>query len=110
MSGMAEQRANFAKAVAAALLVALAPVSGMRESAAPASPEPPELRVEIRGGSDVETARTRRALERVLATRVGRRARALLESGALPQPLVIALNARGDNLTPYRVPARELSE
>ena len=52
----------------------------------------------------------RRALERVLATQVGQRARARIESGALPGPLTIELNAERDNFTPYRVPGQELSE
>jgi hypothetical protein len=52
----------------------------------------------------------RRALERVLATRVGARARALLDASAPAQPLRIELNSRCDNHTRYRVAGRELSE
>jgi hypothetical protein len=52
----------------------------------------------------------RGALERLLATETGARAREILRSGALREPLTIELNERGDNLTPYRVPGRELGE
>ena len=67
-----------------------------------------ELR--IRGG-DLRAAQiTRGALEVLLATQVGARAREILRSGALPEPLTLELNERGDNFTPYRVPGRELGE
>jgi hypothetical protein len=65
----------------------------------------------ITGGSDLDKPRVQRALERVLATRVGLRARALIDSRALVgHPLHIELNAHRDNHTLYRVPGRELSE
>ena len=64
----------------------------------------------IRGG-DLRSARLARgALEVLLATQVGARAREILRSGALSEPLTLELNERGDNLTPYRVPGRELGE
>lgn len=102
-------RRAFARAVGLALLLGLAP-SSLRDGPALARAEVPPLRVEITGGSDVEAPRVRRALARVLATEVGERARVLLASGALAQPLRIELNARRDNFTTYRVPGHELSE
>lgn len=96
---------------AAAALLGLAPAEGLRETPPPAASAEaalPLLRIE--GDPGIETPRVRRALARVLATRVGARARALLESGALKEPLTIELNERRDNLTPYRVAGRELSE
>lgn len=54
--------------------------------------------------------RARAALERVLATPVGVKARELLDAGVLAGPLVIDLNHRGENFTAYRVPGLELGE
>ncbi len=54
--------------------------------------------------------RARAALERVLATPIGVKARELLDAGVLGGPLVIELNDRGENFTAYRVPGRELGE
>jgi hypothetical protein len=54
--------------------------------------------------------RARMALERVLATPVGAKARELLDAGVLRGPLVIDLNHRGENFTAYRVPGFELGE
>ena len=54
--------------------------------------------------------RARTALERVLATSVGVKARELLDTGVLGGPLVIDLNDRGENFTEYRVPGHELGE
>lgn len=72
---------------------------------------PRNLQVEITGGDDVEKPRVRRALDRVLATRVGLRARVLIDSGArVGHPLHIELNAQRANHTVYRIPGRELSE
>jgi hypothetical protein len=103
-----------------ALLFTFASASCLRDGPPPPSPQPTVLRavepprnlqVEITGGSDVETPRVRRALERVLATRVGLRARALIDWGAHEgHPLHIELNAHRDNHTVYRIPGRELSE
>ncbi|HXK21818.1 MAG TPA: hypothetical protein VMS55_03980 [Myxococcota bacterium] len=94
-----------------ALFFALAPASGLRDAPAPLHAVHLHHRhVEITGGSDVDTPRVERALERVLATRVGLRAASLIDSGALGHPLHIELNAHGDNHTIYRVPGVELSE
>ena len=100
-----------------ALLFTFAPAACLREGSPPPEPvlraalPPRSPRVEITGGSDVEMPRVRRALERVLATRVGLRARALIEAGALGgHPLQIELNTRRANHTVYRIPGRELSE
>jgi hypothetical protein len=94
---------------AAVTLLGLAPASGLREPAPLDSTAAlPLLRIE--GGSDVEAPRVRRALSRVLATRIGAKARARLESGELREPLTLLLNSRGDNLTRYRVAGSELSE
>jgi hypothetical protein len=95
---------------AAALLLGLAPASGLRDVPTRARAELPPPQIEISGGSDVESPRVRRALERVLATEVGARASALLAQRALAGPLRIELNTRRDNLTRYRVAGRELSE
>lgn len=103
------RRGVTAKLAAAALLFGLAP-DGLTDAPAPARAELRPLAVEISGGADVEAPRARRALERVLATEVGERARALLRAGAASGPLRIELNARRDNHTPYRVAGRELSE
>ena len=54
--------------------------------------------------------RARGALERVLSTPVGSKARELLDAGLLAGPLIIDLNDRGENYTSYRVPGRELGE
>lgn len=64
----------------------------------------------IRGGADGGLPVTVHALERVLATATGERARELLASGALPGPLVIEVNHRGDNFTRYRVAGHDLGE
>jgi hypothetical protein len=65
--------------------------------------------VRIRG--EEGSARVARsALERLLATAAGARAREILRSGALRESLTIELNARGDNLTRYRVPGGALGE
>jgi hypothetical protein len=90
-------------------LLGLAPASGLRDTLTlDASSSLPQLRIE--GANDVESAYVRRALSRVLATRVGARARERLLSGELPEPLTLVLNHGGDNLTRYRVAGRELSE
>jgi hypothetical protein len=94
---------------AAVTLLGLAPASGLRELAPLDSGRVlPLLRIE--GGSDVEVPRVRRVLSRVLATRIGAKARARLESGDLQDPLTVLLNSRGDNLTRYRIAGHELSE
>jgi hypothetical protein len=41
---------------------------------------------------------------------VGARAREILRSGALAEPLTLELNAQGENFTAYRVAGRELGE
>jgi len=69
---------------------------------------PAELR--IRGGDEAGAAVARSALERILATGVGARARALLGSEGNTAPITVAIDARGDNLTWYRVPGREPGE
>lgn len=102
-------RRSVAALAAAATLLGLAPASGLREPAPlDSSSALPELRIE--GASDVEAQRVRRLLSRVLATRVGAKARARLESGDLREPLTVLLNADRDNLTRYRIAGRELSE
>ena len=97
----------------AALCFVVAPASGLRDASPEVEVHAVHLHhrhVEITGGSDVDTPRVERALERVLATRVGLRAAELIDSGALGHPLHIELNANGDNHTIYRVPGVELSE
>ena len=102
-------RRTAAALAAAVTLLGLAPASGLREPAPLDSATAlPLLRIE--GGSDVEVPRARRVLSRVLATQIGAKARARLESGELPEPLTLLLNSRGDNLTRYRIAGRELSE
>jgi hypothetical protein len=102
-------RRSAALLAGAATLLGLAPASGLREPAPLDSAGALPL-LQIEGGSDVEAPGVRRALSRVLSTRVGARLRARLESGALPEPLTLVLNSRGDNLTLYRVAGSELSE
>ena len=62
------------------------------------------------GDSGPALTRARAALEHVLQTPVGVTARELLESGVLGGPLVIEVNLRGENYTPYRVPGSVLGE
>lgn len=69
---------------------------------------PPMLRIRAGAGGDAAIARA--VLERLLATRVGARARGILASGELFGPVIVVLNRRGDNLTRYRVPGRVPSE
>lgn len=76
----------------------------------PAALAPPPLTVRYLSDAGGAGVRARLALERVLATDIGQQARLLMESGALPGPLTIELNQRGDQFTRYRVPGRELSE
>jgi glyoxylase-like metal-dependent hydrolase (beta-lactamase superfamily II) len=64
----------------------------------------------IRGGADGGAAIARDALERILSTRIGSRARERLASDSLPGPITIAIDGSGDNLTWYRVPGREPGE
>jgi hypothetical protein len=66
--------------------------------------------IRIRGAAGLEVPLTRAALERLLATRVGSRAREILASGALRTPLTIEISHRGDHLTAYRVPGVEIGE
>lgn len=108
-----------------ALLVALAALSAIWPDALPPSvrpaPEraavarllpvgipPPSPRVHFVGGDAAARPLAEAALRRVFETPIGRQARDLLDSGVLGGPLTIELNARGDNLTHYRVPGREL--
>jgi hypothetical protein len=88
---------------------------------APPGPEPPAatvraappgtaLRIRLRGGDAAAGQRAREALARVLATGIGKRARRIIESGALPGPVTIEVNDRGDQFTRYRVPGRTLGE
>ena len=72
------------------------------------APEIPEAR--IRGADPLAARRAGTALEILLTPRVGARAREIHRSGVLPAPRVLELNARGDNLTPYRLAGRELGE
>jgi hypothetical protein len=91
-----------------------APVAGLASVNAPllaaAMLRPPPLLVRLRGDAGAPAERTRAALARVLATRVGARARLLLESGWLPGPITIEVNHHGDHFTRYRVPGGELGE
>jgi len=59
-------------------------------------------------GSAARAARS--AIEQLLATETGSRAREILRSGALREPLTIELNQHGDNFTRYRAPGGELGE
>jgi hypothetical protein len=86
--------------------VALPPVG----AAPPLAMRLPPLPVRFRGDAGAAGQRARDALVRVLATRVGARARQLMESGALPGPITIEVNDRGDHFTRYRIPGRELGE
>jgi hypothetical protein len=76
-------------------------------SCTPGGLEPASVRIQ---GGEPSARAARSALERVLATEPGSRAREILRSGALRGPLTIELNQRGDNFTPYRVPGVELDE
>lgn len=93
-------------------LLGLPHPSGREIPVAPPPPLPPALAalaaVHIHGDPAL-TLLTRRSLERVLSTRVGARACALLERPGAP-PLTIELNLRGDDFTPYRVPGESLDE
>jgi hypothetical protein len=62
------------------------------------------------GDSGPALPRAQAALQRVLGTEVGVKARELLENGVLGGPLTIELNHRGENFTQYRIPGRELGE
>lgn len=85
-----------------------------------AEPEPPrhvpqaayrlQPTVVFIGDAGPAVLRARAALDRVLATPVGVKARELLDAGVLAGPLVIDLNHRGENFTAYRVPGLELGE
>jgi hypothetical protein len=66
--------------------------------------------IHLRGGGEPGRRAAAGALERVLATPTGARARELLAEGRLAGPLTIELNASGDNLTRYRVPGEELGD
>ena len=72
------------------------------------APQVPEAR--IRGADPSAMRRAGTALEILLTTRVGARAREILRSGVLPELLTLETNARGDNFTPYRLAGRELGE
>jgi hypothetical protein len=78
-------------------------------AAAPAPDLTDRAGIRIRGSAELGLL-TRRALDRLLATHVGVRVRERLASGALPQPLTIEVNVRGDDFTPYSVPGRVLGE
>jgi hypothetical protein len=108
--------------IALALLLAR-PAERPGEPGAPAGPpearEAPALAadetlgpagVHLRGGPEPVRLAAAGALERVLGTPTGVRAREILASGRLAGPLTIELNARGDNLTRYRVPGEDLGE
>lgn len=73
----------------------------------PVALPPLSPRVHFVGGDAGSRPLAEAALRRVFETRIGSQARALLDAGALG-PLTIELNARGDNLTHYRVPGRVL--
>ena len=64
---------------------------------------PGVTRIRIHGGAELRVL-TRRALDRLFATRIGARVRERLDSGALAGPVTIELNLRGDDFTPDRVP------
>jgi hypothetical protein len=119
--------ASRAAAAAGGVLLGLAAVAALHERR-PSEPAPPgragrapgpapscgadELdptEVRIRGG-EASARIARSALEQLLATRTGSRAREILRSGVLREPLTIELNERGDNFTPYRVPGGRLGE
>jgi hypothetical protein len=61
-------------------------------------------------GAEPAARVARSALEQLLATEPGARAREILRSGALRGPLTIELNQRGENFTPYRSAGSELGE
>jgi len=86
------------------------PVALARARAAPRLPVERPLLVRFRGGDAAAGQRARDALAHVLATGVGERARRIMESGALPEPVTIEVNDRGDQFTRYRVPGRTLGE
>jgi len=82
-------------------------------AAVPPRPEPPRPALPLfvfRGDDASGLPVARAALERVLETSIGAKARELLESGTLAGPLTIELNRRGENFTEYRIPGRELGE
>lgn len=101
-----------------AFWVGAAGLTAVEGCAPPAAPQVARIPVRIVAplpvrflGEDAGAdARARAALLRVLATDVGLRARQLMESGALREPVTIEVNHRGDQFTRYRVPGRELSE
>jgi len=78
--------------------------------AASCTPDEPEAQGVLILGGEPSARAARSALEQLLATETGSRAREILRSGALRGPLTIELNQRGDNFTPYRVPGKELGE
>jgi len=107
------------RALATAVVVGMLFLPGGSGHGRPAPAPPPEApvpgtgadAVRIRGGPELALL-TRRALERLLDTRVGDRARTLLETQAreAAPPLTIELNLRGEHFTPYRVPGRTLGD
>jgi len=78
--------------------------------AASCTPDDVELPGVLILGGEPSARFARSAFERLLATEPGSRAREILRSGALREPLRIELNQRGENFTPYRVPGKELGE
>jgi hypothetical protein len=100
----------------AALVVAFAaliPWWRSAPAAVPPRPEPPAPAsplIVFRGDDAAGLPVARAALERVLDTSIGAKARELLGSGTLAGPLTIELNHRGENFTEYRIPGRELGE
>jgi hypothetical protein len=83
------------------------PGKGVRVPAAVHRHGPPVL---FMGDDGPALPRARAALERVLSTPVGVKARELLDAGVLAGPLIIDLNHHGENYTAYRIPGRELGE
>jgi hypothetical protein len=85
------------------------PAGAPRPAAACAADELEPAGVLIHGG-EVAARLARDALLRLLATETGARAQEILRSGALPAPLTLELNERGDNYTAYRVAGGRLGE
>jgi hypothetical protein len=102
--------------LSALLLSVAAFLPWWRAESAPTTPYPTALlrrhepAIVFVGDDGPALPRARSALERVLQTPVGVKARELLESGVLVGPLTIDLNHRGENFTAYRIPGRELGE